>query len=224
MVGPRTAAKSPHCSHPPLAVNRKSSIHARWGALLLLPLLFLGNVGHATIIHFQAALSGPGESPPNASPGTGLADVYWNDVANTMEVKVSFTGLVGTTTASHIHAATAVANTGTAGVATQLPLFTGFPTGLTAGTYDHTFDMTLIATYNPAFVAANGGTGATAEAAFHSALVAEKTYLNVHTTFRPGGEIRGFLHSVPDTASTALLLTVPLGSLAAVGRKMKSAA
>jgi hypothetical protein len=83
----------------------------------------------ASVIVYSANLTGPGESPPNASPGTGLAFVTIDDVLNTMHVIVDFSGLLGPTTASHIHSATALAGTGTAGVATTTPTFAGFPLG-----------------------------------------------------------------------------------------------
>src|SRR6266700_790379 len=72
---------------------------------------------------YEAFLDGPSEFPPNASPGTGLVDIDYNDIAHTLHVQVSFSGLLGTTTGSHIHSATAVAGTGTAGVATTTPSF-----------------------------------------------------------------------------------------------------
>ena len=51
-------------------------------------------------------MSGPDESPPNASPGIGTGTVDYNDVTHTLAVSITFSGLLGTTTASHIHAAT----------------------------------------------------------------------------------------------------------------------
>jgi hypothetical protein len=159
----------------------------------------------AATISFDAVLLGAAESPPNASPGTGFAAVDFDTTANTMHVHFDFTGLLGTTTASHIHSATAVPLTGTAGVATTVPTFTGFPLGVTSGTYDHTFDMTLASSYNPAFVTANGGTIASAEAALLAGMIAETAYLNIHTTVDPGGEIRGFLVPVPEPSTWALL-------------------
>src|SRR6266404_6997744 len=125
----------------------------------------LATQASAAILISDAALSGPTESPPNASPGTGFAEVTVNDIADTMRVQVTFSGLVAATTASHIHCCTALPGTGTAGVATTVPTFTGFPLGVTSGTYDHTFDMSLASSYNPAFVTANGGTVVSAEAA-----------------------------------------------------------
>jgi CHRD domain/PEP-CTERM motif len=160
---------------------------------------------HAGAIVYIAHLDGPSESPPNASPGTGSAEVDFDIVAHSMHVQASFSGLLGTTTASHIHAATATPGTGTAGVATQVPYFTGFPIGVTSGTYDHTFDTSLASTYNPAFVTANGGTAASAEAALAAALAAGTAYYNIHTTVDPGGEIRGFLSAVPEPASISLM-------------------
>jgi hypothetical protein len=161
--------------------------------------------GTAHAITYVATLTGPGESPPNASPGTGFATVLVDPLANTMEVQVSFSGLLSTTTASHIHCC--VAPPTATGVATQLPTFTGFPLGVTAGTYDHTFDLLDAATYNPAFVTANGGTTASARSALLTGLAAGFAYLNIHTTQFPSGEIRGFLSAVPEPRSWALMIT-----------------
>jgi len=116
---------------------------------------------------------------------------------HTMRVRATFADLIGTTTASHIHGPTAVAFTGNAGVMTTTPSFTGFPLGVMFGTYDHTYDMTLATSYNPAFITANGGSIAASEAALFQAIADGKAYLNIHSSFRPGGEIRGFLIPAP---------------------------
>ena len=175
----------------------------------------------ATLI-YDASLSGPAESPPNASPGTGFAEITIDDVANTMRVEVSFSGLLGTTTASHIHCCTALPGSGTAGVATTTPTFTGFPLGVTSGTYDFTFDLALASSYNPAFVTANGGTVASAEAVLLAGLAADETYLNIHTTVVPGGEIRGFLEASATPLPAALpLFATGLGALGLLGWRRK---
>lgn len=119
-----------------------------------------------------------------------------------MEVNVTFSGLTGTTTASHIHCCTAVAGTGTVGVATVLPSFTGFPLGVTAGSYDHTFDLTLASSYNPAFITT---TVSAAEAALLAGIAADKAYLNIHSSTFAGGEIRGFLVPTPEPATLGLV-------------------
>jgi hypothetical protein len=161
-------------------------------------------VSGAALISYTASLSGANESPVNASPGTGVANVDVDTVANTMRVRVTFSGLLGTTTASHVHAATTVAGTGTAGVATTTPTFAGFPLGVTSGSYDNTLDLTLASSYNPSYVTANGGTTAGAEAALLAALAGGQAYLNVHSTFAPGGEIRGFLVPAPEPGAVGL--------------------
>jgi hypothetical protein len=49
------------------------------------------------------------------------------------------------------------------------------------------------ASYNPAFVTANGGTVASAKPVLLAGLLAGQAYLNVHTSGNPSGEIRGVL-------------------------------
>jgi hypothetical protein len=156
-------------------------------------------------IIYQAFLDGPSEFPPVSSPGTGFATVDFDIAAHTMHVTATFSDLVAPTTASHIHAATDMPGTGTAIVATTTPSFPGFPLGVTSGSFDNTFDMLDLGSYNPAFVAAHGGTAAGAEAALAESLADGTAYYNIHTQFAPGGEIRGFLQPVPEPASLTLL-------------------
>lgn len=164
---------------------------------LLLLMLFFGASYVSSGQIYWVSLSGPAEAPPNNSPGTGTGLITIDAVANTMRVQATFSGLLAGVTASHIHAPTAVAGTGTAGVATTLPTFPGFPSGVTAGTYDQTFNMLLSSSYNPSYVTNNGGTPATAFAALRAAISAGKAYLNIHSSMFPGGEIRGFLNLCP---------------------------
>jgi len=167
-------------------------------ARLVFSAALLAGTACAGILTYDANLTGTAEVPPNASPGTGFATVIFDTTANTMEVDVTFSDLLGTTTASHIHCCTATPDSGNAGVATTTPTFTLFPLGVTSGTYDHIFDLTLASSYNPAFVTAQGSV-ANAEAALLAGVADGEAYLNIHTTVVPGGEIRGFLQPAPAT-------------------------
>lgn len=168
----------------------------------------------AHTVVYEALLDGPSESPPVVSPGTGWARVTLDDHAFTMRVEASFADLVGNVTVSHIHCCTGAAGSGTAGVATPTPSFPGFPSGVTSGSYDMSFDLTQASSWNAAYINANGGTTAGAFAALATGLADGKAYLNIHSSFAPGGEIRGFLAPVPEPATVAMMLA-GLGLLAA---------
>lgn len=172
---------------------------------------------------FTAILNGSSESLPNASPGTGFARITFDLSAHTMEVQVNFSGLLGTTTASHIHAATASPGTGVAPVATMAPAFAGFPLGVTSGTYDHTFNTLDPSFYLPAYLAAHGGTAVGAEAALDASLLAGTSYFNIHTSVVPGGEIRGFLNAVPEPFSTFWAALPIAGMLGVAGLRSRKA-
>jgi hypothetical protein len=144
-------------------------------------------------LNLTGTLTGTAESPPNASPGIGNSIVAYDAVTHVLTVTVNFSGLVTPTTMAHIHCCTAVPNTGTVGVATQVPAFAGFPLGVTAGNYQGSFDLTQLGSWNPAFVTANGGTPASAEAVLVAGLLSNSAYLNIHTSGIPSGEIRAFL-------------------------------
>lgn len=156
---------------------------------------------------FQGFMSGAKENPANNSPGTGLATIILSDDTNSIRVIASFSGLVANDTAAHIHCCTLP--TGNAGVVIDSPNLPGFPTGVLSGAYDRTLNLLDPFTYNPNFVAANGGTAAGAQATFLTGLRGGRSYFNVHTSTFPGGEIRGNLVSVasiPEPASWLMLL------------------
>lgn len=186
-----------------------------------LALLFALNSAGAPM-EFNAWLSGPAEAPPNASPGTGRAYVIFDPVAHTMSVSASFSGLIGNTTAAHIHVIDGPGDAGlgdTVGpVATTTPSFVGFPLGVTAGNFLATYDMMLASSYRAGFITASGGTLAAAEAELFDALEDGRAYFNIHSTQFPGGEIRGFLTQVPEPATCALT-GLALAGLAGIRRR-----
>jgi hypothetical protein len=190
-------------------------------------LLALATQASATVMTFDAVLSGTSEIPANASPGTGIAQVIVDDSLFTMSVSVTFSGLAGATTASHIHCCIA-SGTGNVGVATQLPTFSGFPLGVTSGTYSNTFDMALASSYNPAFVTSHGGGLVSAFDALLAGLEAGESYFNIHTNVFPGGEIRGNLQiaAVPEPSTWAMMILgfVGVGAMAYRRRRVSAIA
>jgi hypothetical protein len=191
-------------------------------AVLLMAMFGAAQSSYADVIMFTTTLSGPAEAPPNASPGTGFSTITYDSTAHTLRVQVTFSGLLAPTTASHIHSATAVPGAGTAGVATQVPSFAGFPLGVTSGSMDNTFNLTLASSWNPAYVTANGGTTATAEAALFMGMMQGRAYLNIHSSQFPGGEIRGFLQPTPEPGTILLLGSGLAGLASGVRRRLKS--
>lgn len=181
-------------------------------------ILLLAAACSADTFTFQASLTGAQENPANGSPGTGFATVRFDSGADLLSVAVTFSGLEGTTTASHIHCC--VPPGGNAMVATTVPTFTGFPLGVTSGSYFRIFDLTQASSFNPAFISAHGGTVAGAEATLVAGLEAGDAYLNIHTTLFPGGEIRGFLEPVPEPATISLLAGGIIGLLGHWRRRM----
>jgi len=187
---------------------------------VLLAVLVAGSLisVRAAIFQYTVALDGPTEGV--ASPGIGTGTVNYNNVNHLLQMQATFSGLLGTTTAAHIHAATASPFSGTAGVATQTPSFVGFPLGVTSGSFSNTLDLTQAASWNPSYVTAHGGTTATAEADFVAAIAAGQAYFNIHSSSFGGGEIRGFLVAVPEPGTLALA-GLGVAGLAARGWRRK---
>jgi hypothetical protein len=128
---------------------------------------------------FEAILSGLGETPPNASPGSGFGTVVLNAAQNQITVDLSFSGLLAPATASHIH--------GPGGAGTNAPVlfpFSGVPAATSGSIPEQVFAIT------PTQVAY---------------LQSGYLYMNVHTSVFPGGEIRGQLSLVPEPGAAAML-------------------
>jgi hypothetical protein len=121
---------------------------------------------------FQAFLTGTGENPPNASPGTGIGTVVLNAAQNQITVDENWSGLTAPATASHIH--------GPGGAGTNAPVlfpFSGVPAATAGAIPEQMFSIT------PTQV---------------GYLFAGYLYFNVHTSTFPGGEIRGQILLVPE--------------------------
>jgi hypothetical protein len=163
---------------------------------------------NADIIKFGTAL-GP---EVTGATGGGAVVVDYDEVEHTLRIVADWTGLSGTTTVAHIHCC--VVPPGTAGVAVTPGTLPGFPVVVTGGSYvSPLIDLDLAASFTTTFL--NGLGGGTVEGA-RNALLAGMTdgtaYFNIHTNAFPAGEIRGFLHRVPEPAMLSLLVLglVPL--------------
>lgn len=132
--------------------------------LLTALLFFFGLSTMASLYPFTATYSGNQENPATASAGTGTITGVYNDVNNTIYFSVNFSGLSGNTVGAHFHAA--ALPTANAGV---IYGYTGFPTGVTSGTFTSSFIIT-----EPQEVQLKAGLW----------------YSNIHTTAFLGGEIR----------------------------------
>jgi hypothetical protein len=149
-------------------------------------LLTFGTGAHAAFIPLTATLDGAQVTPPNDSPGTGAAAFILDDVRRTLVSAVTFSGLSSPTllddanTSAHIHLAPLVV----AG-----PIIHPYPTapiGVTSGTFA---DIWSGSTLTPANI---------------TALETGNTYIDIHTTAFPAGEIRGQITVVPKPASLVL--------------------
>jgi hypothetical protein len=125
---------------------------------------------------FDFSMDGLQETPPVATPGTGACTVLLDSGTGAVDVNCTFSGLVGTTNNAHIHGPAPIGSP--AGVILGLT----FDFGVTSGT-----------------ITGNG----ILSAAHTQAMIDGLTYINLHTTFRPGGEIRGQI--IPEPASALLL-------------------
>jgi len=141
----------------------------RTGLIAFVAALSLAGAASADIIVYDITLTGSQEVPPNASPGTGTAQVVLNTATGGVTVTGSYSGMLANVTAAHIHGlAAANAN---AGVIVGLT-----PTGGTSGSIS--------------------GSG-TLTAGQITGMQNGLTYVNVHSTALPGGEIRGQIVPLP---------------------------
>jgi hypothetical protein len=167
---------------------------------------------------YRAGMSGALEAVPNPSPGYGLATVILDADAKTLRLRLPFDDLLGDTVSAHIHCCTVDAFGGAAGRAT--PNLPDFPTGVKNGLYEYNFSLADPAFFGPEFLAATGGTAASAASVLMDGLLLHEAYINIHSTLYPDGEIRGFLVASPAPEPvTWLMMALGLGAVALYRRK-----
>ena len=140
---------------------------------------------------FRERLTGYEEVPALSTTGTGTFRAMINPSGTEISYRVTFSGLESAITQSHIHFENATNNGAivvflcTNGTPPVGFVVQACPTG-TSGTIEGTLqedDVTALA--------AAQGIAAGEFDEFVRAIRADATYVNVHTTGRPGGEIRG---------------------------------
>jgi CHRD domain-containing protein/PEP-CTERM motif-containing protein len=145
----------------------------------------------AALIHFDVTLDGA--QAGTGSPGTGFATVDLDTIAMTLVVDMSYSGLLAPTTNAHIHCCAPPGSPGPV----VIPFVPPFIVGTTSGTFNATFALT------PVLVAD---------------ILSGLSYINVHTTLFPAGEIRGQIAGVPEPATLALA-ALALASVVLVRRR-----
>jgi len=146
---------------------------------------------------FTAFLSGLGENPPNASPATGFGTVVLNAAQTQITVDESWSGLLATATASHIHSPGGVGTN----AAVVFP-FSGVPPTTAGAIPEQTFSITSTQV---------------------AQLFAGYMYMNIHTSVFPGGEIRGQLLVAAPEPGTLALAGVGAATFAWLARRKKLA-
>jgi hypothetical protein len=208
-------------------------------AALALAAFSFASPAHAAQFIYQFVMDGPSESPANASPGTGLGFAIYDDATFDLTMTATFSGLIGTTSATHFHGATT--NSGlspfaiptpaqrqaaasaalNASIMVGNPSLPGFPLGVQSGVYANTLNLGNSTVYNGGYLAGQGGSATNARNTFIAAMNAGKVYWNIHTGGTggfPGGEIRGFADLIPEPA-TGGLAAFGLAALAAFRRR-----
>ncbi len=132
-------------------------------------------------------IDGLQETPPVATPGFGTGDVTYDDSSGLLSWNISYSGLIGSPTLAHFHG----------------PAPPGTPAGIRVDIAGNSGGVA-----SPMI----GSTSITP--AFGTELLDGLWYINIHSTFRPGGEIRGQLHAIPEPATCAMLAMAVVGLLA----------
>ncbi|HEX5065901.1 MAG TPA: CHRD domain-containing protein [Myxococcota bacterium] len=162
----------------PIAPGRESNMHRSMVLFAALAALLLATSAGATQFTINVTLDGAQEG--NASPATGSATLILDDVANTLDVNLSYSGLTTALTNAHIHCCSLPPVA--AGVI--IPFVPPMTTGATSGTFANVFALT------PTQV---------------TQVMSGLSYINLHTSTFPGGEIRGQIAAVPEPGTLALM-------------------
>jgi hypothetical protein len=146
--------------------------------------LAVSATAQAQTVTFTANLHGGNENPGVLTGSAGTATVTWNVATKAGTYRVDVFNMPVGTTASHIH----VGAPGQNG-----PVVVNFT--VPAGGISN--DFGLVGTFACSDVVPRAAQGINSCEDFEQAIMLGNTYVNVHSTANPGGEIRGQLARTP---------------------------
>lgn len=146
--------------------------------------LMFSTAAQAQTVTLTANLHGGNENPGVVTGSAGTATVTWNTTTKAGTYRVDVFNMPVATTQSHIHA-------GAQGVNGPVVINFAVPAGGISNDYG------LTGTFGCTDVVARAAQGINSCEDFEQALLLGNTYVNVHSTANPGGEIRGQLNRTP---------------------------
>lgn len=134
----------------------------------------------ASATSYSQTVNLDGTQAGTPSTGTGTALLTWDDVALTLFINMSYSGLTSAVTNAHIHCC--AVPPGSAGVI--IPFVPPMTTGATSGTFVNTFNL---------------------DSTQFAQSISGQAYINIHTVNFGGGEIRGNIAAIPEPGTLALV-------------------
>ncbi len=142
----------------------------------------LAMAAQGQVVTLTASLSGLEEVPPNASPATGFATLQIDIISRAWTLDISWGTLIAPMTVAHIHRAP---------IGVNGPVIIGLD-----GSGSPAWPL-----FAPGSTSFNSGGALPAPFLWPASelqnLLDGNTYINIHSQFFPGGEIRGQLVPVP---------------------------
>lgn len=175
----------------------------RFGLRFALLAVLLGAVAlpsSAALWYLQATLTGSQEVPPVSTNASGVLFGSYDDVAKTINLAITVSGISQSNlTASHIHR-------GAVGV--NGPAIFSIGSGSSYAVLGSQLIKVIVGAPFPAAEEAN--------------LLSGNTYINIHTTAYPAGEIRGQISALPVVPEPATMAGLGIGvGLLALRRRRK---